>query len=163
MSMKKPRSWGAALVAACGLTLNLAQAQPDTGVELLASVEVQDSDYVDITQMDCNIGGITECFYVAKAGALQGKIHCPHNWHGGFTTMSNVHLTAAIPNRHYCELNQTFNPLKEGVFKEPFTVKDGWMELPEKPGYGVEIIDDLEKKFPYVEGDYHRHNRHLPG
>ena len=71
--------------------------------------------------------------------------------------------TAAIPNRHYCELNQTFNPLKEGVFKEPLTVKDGWMELPEKPGYGVEIIDDIEKKYPYVPGEYHRHNSNLPG
>ena len=123
-----------------------------------------DRDWVDITQMDCNIGGITECFYVAHSGALKGKIHCPHNWHGGFTTMSNAHLTAAIPNRHYCELNQTFNPLKEEVFKEPLTVKNGWMELPEKPGYGVEIIDDFEKKFPYVPGTYHRPNPNLlPG
>ena len=72
--------------------------------------------------------------------------------------MANAHFTAGIPNGSYCELNQTYNPLKEGIFKEPLTVKDGWMELPDKPGYGVELIDDIEKKFPFVPGSYLMNN-----
>ena len=75
--------------------------------------------------------------------------------------MANVHFVAGIPNSEYCELNQTYNPLKEGIFKEPLTVKNGMMELPDKPGFGVELIDDVEKKFPYVQGSYSKPNPNL--
>jgi L-alanine-DL-glutamate epimerase-like enolase superfamily enzyme len=72
--------------------------------------------------------------------------------------MVNAHFVAAIPNREYCELNQTYNPLKEGIFKEPLTVEDGVMTLSNKPGYGVELIDDMEKVFPYEPGAYMQPN-----
>ena len=72
--------------------------------------------------------------------------------------MVNAHFVAGIPNRHMLELNQTFNPLKEDVFKEPLIVKNGYMDLPDKPGYGVEVIDDIGKKFPFVPGSYQRPN-----
>jgi L-alanine-DL-glutamate epimerase-like enolase superfamily enzyme len=26
--------------------------------------------------------------------------------------------------------------------------------LPDKPGLGVELADDLEERFPYIEGSY---------
>ncbi len=113
-----------------------------------------DRGALDIVQADCNVTGITENWYISQMAHQRGIQSIPHNWHGGGTTMSNAHFTAAIPNGSYCELNQTYNPLKEGIFKEPLTVKDGWMELPNKPGYGMEIIDDVEKKFPFVPGSY---------
>lgn len=72
--------------------------------------------------------------------------------------MSNAHFVAGIPNRHMLELNITFNPLKEEVFKEPLVVVDGYMDLPDKPGYGVELAPDLEKKFPYAPGYYRKPN-----
>lgn len=112
----------------------------------------------DIVQTDCNITGITENWHISRMAHLQGKIHCPHNWHGGLTTMANAHLVAGIPNRHMLELNMTYNPLKEGVFKEPLTVENGYMDLPDKPGFGVEVIDDLEKRFPWVPGSYMKPN-----
>ena len=28
----------------------------------------------------------------------------------------------------------------------------------ERPGFGMELIDDVERKFPYVPGGYSRHN-----
>jgi L-alanine-DL-glutamate epimerase-like enolase superfamily enzyme len=59
-------------------------------------------------------------------------------------------------------LNQTFNPLKEEVFVEPLVVKKGYMDLPDKPGYGVEVIKDVAKKFPYIPGRYDRPNPNLP-
>ena len=57
--------------------------------------------------------------------------------------MGNAALVAAIPNRLMLELNQTFNPLKEDVFKDPLVVKRGYMDLPDKPGFGVELAPNL--------------------
>jgi len=79
--------------------------------------------------------------------------------------MMNAALVAGIPNRHMLELNQTFNPLKEEVFKEPLVVKNGYMDLPNKPGFGVELAgsaEQLAKKFPYLEEYYYRPNTELP-
>jgi L-alanine-DL-glutamate epimerase-like enolase superfamily enzyme len=52
----------------------------------------------------------------------------------------------------------TYNPLKTEIFKEPLVVENGWMQLPDRPGYGVEVIDDVAKRFPYVEGSFKRPN-----
>jgi len=116
----------------------------------------------DIIQSDCNFTGISEGWHIAQVAHMYGRLQCPHNWHGGLTTMANLHFTAGVPNGHMCELNQTYNPLKEEIFKEPLVAKNGFMEIPDKPGFGVEIIDDVAKKFPYVPGSYLKPNPSIP-
>jgi L-alanine-DL-glutamate epimerase-like enolase superfamily enzyme len=117
-----------------------------------------DRGALDIVQSDCNCTGLTENWYIARMAHLKGKIMCPHNWHGGLTTIGNAHLVAAIPNRHMLEVNQTLNPFKEDIFKDPLVVKNGFMDLPDRPGFGMELIDDMEKKFPWEPGKYQRPN-----
>jgi L-alanine-DL-glutamate epimerase-like enolase superfamily enzyme len=124
-----------------------------------------DRDGYDIVQPDLNTTGVSEAWHIARVAALRGKFCCPHNWHGGLTTMMNAALVAAIPNRLVLELNQTFNPLKEEVFKDPLTVKKGYLDLPDKPGFGVELAggaDALARKFPYLPGRYDKPNPDLP-
>jgi len=121
-----------------------------------------DRDAYDIVQPDCNVAGVTEAWHIARMAHLRGKPCCPHNWHGGLTTMANAALVAAIPNRLMLELNQTFNPLKEEIFKEPLVVKKGYMDLPRKPGYGVEVNPEAVKKLPYIPGPYNKPNPDTP-
>jgi L-alanine-DL-glutamate epimerase-like enolase superfamily enzyme len=47
------------------------------------------------------------------------------------------------------ESNRHVNPFREGLFTEPIVVKNGYADAPSKPGLGVEIIPDADKKFPY--------------
>jgi galactonate dehydratase len=61
-------------------------------------------------------------------------------------------IAAGIPNLLMLEVGRTFNPLKEDVFKEPLVVVDGHMQLPNRPGFGLELIDDLEGRFPFLPG-----------
>jgi L-alanine-DL-glutamate epimerase-like enolase superfamily enzyme len=120
-----------------------------------------DRDAYDIVQPDCNTTGITEAWHIARIAALRDKHCCPHNWHGGLTTMANAALVAGIPNRFMLELNQTFNPLKEEVFRDPLVVRKGYMDLPDRPGFGVAVAPGLAKKFPYVLGSYSKQNPDL--
>ena len=122
-----------------------------------------DRDAYDIVQPDCNTTGVTRAWHIARYAHLKGKPCCPHNWHGGLTTMANAALVAGIPNRDMLELNQTENPLKEDIFKDPLVVRKGYMDLPARPGFGVEVIDEPEKKFPYIPGPYNRPNPKIPG
>jgi galactonate dehydratase len=115
----------------------------------------------DIVQPDCNVTGITEARAIARVAHLRKKYCCPHDWHGGLTIMANAALVAAIPNHLVLEHNVTFSYLREGVFKEPLLAKRGYMDLPNKPGFGVELIPDIEKKFPYIPGTFDKPNPDL--
>jgi len=117
-----------------------------------------ENNAMDIVQTDCNVTGLSEGWFIARMAYVRGKYHCPHNWHGGLTTIANAHLVASSPSRHMLELNQTYNPLKEEIFKDPLVVKNGYMDLPNRPGFGVELIAGVEKKFPWAEGSYMRPN-----
>ena len=113
---------------------------------------------LEMVQSDSNVVGLTENWIISRLADAHNRFHCPHNWHGGLTTIANAHLVAAIPNRHLLEINMTFNPLKEAIFKDPLVVKNGWMELPDRPGFGMEVIDDIEKRFPFEPGHFQREN-----
>ena len=113
-----------------------------------------DSDAIDIVQPDAGVMGLTEAWFVSKMAGLRGQQCAPHNWHGGLLTMANAAMAAAIPNLIMLEVCRTYNPLREEIFQEPLTVENSIMKLPEKPGFGVELIPDLEKKFPYLPGRY---------
>jgi L-alanine-DL-glutamate epimerase-like enolase superfamily enzyme len=121
-----------------------------------------DRDGYDIVQPDTNVAGVTEAWHIARIAQLKGKPCCPHNWHGGLTTMANAALVAAIPNHLVLELNQTYNPFKEELFKDPLVVRNGYMDLHDKPGFGVELKPGIASRFPYIPGNYWKPNPDLP-
>ncbi len=106
-------------------------------------------DAYDIVQPDCDTTGLSEAWYVAQLAHLHGKSCIPHNWHGDLGWMSNIQLVAAIPNREVLESCRHYNPFRGGMFKEPIVIKDSYADVPSGPGLGVELVDDLDKQFPY--------------
>lgn len=115
-----------------------------------------------IVQPDSNVTGLTEAWHIARIAHLRGLPCCPHNWHGGLSTMANAALVAAIPNRLMLELNQTYNPFKEELFKDPLVVHRGYMDLPARPGFGMELKPGIAGRFPYLPGNYWKPNPRLP-
>ena len=113
---------------------------------------------MNIVQVDANLSGITEGWHVGQVIDKHDQYYCPHNWVGGLTTVPNIHLVAGVPCGHMCELNQTYNPLKWEIFKDPYPIADGVLTIPDKPGYGVELIDDIAEKFPWNPGPYYKTN-----
>lgn len=114
----------------------------------------------DYVQPDCDTTGLTEGLKIARMAFAKNK-HCvPHNWHGGPTWMSNIQLVAGIPNQLILESNRHYNPFREGLFTEPIVVKNSYADAPSKPGLGVEIIQDAEKKFPYDPKNHWRNFAH---
>jgi hypothetical protein len=69
---------------------------------------------------------------------------------------------AAVPNRLMLESNMTPNPLKEGLFKEWFGAKNGYIEVPQKPGLGVELKEGLAELYPPIEGNWNRRDPDMP-
>ncbi|MCL5123926.1 MAG: mandelate racemase/muconate lactonizing enzyme family protein [Deltaproteobacteria bacterium] len=121
-----------------------------------------DSGAYDIIQSGCDDAGMTENWHIAQMAHTRGRLFTGHNWQDGLVTIANAHLLAALPNRFLLETNMTANPLKEGLFKEKLIVKNGYLDIPDKPGLGVELIEDLDKQYPYVPGPWNKPDPGMP-
>lgn len=124
--------------------------------------EWMDSGAYDIIQSGCDDAGMTENWYIARMAHTRGKLFTGHNWQDGLITVANAHLLAAVPNRYLLETNMTANPLKEGLFKEKLAVRDGYYDVPEKPGLGVELAEGLAEKYPYIPGHWNMPDPGMP-
>lgn len=117
----------------------------------------------DIVQPGCDDAGVTECWHMARMAGSRGKLICPHNWQDGLITAANAHLLAAVPNRFLLESNMTPNPFKEGLFKEKFQAVNGHIDVPQKPGLGVELKEGLEELYPPIPGNWNMPDPNFPG
>lgn len=68
--------------------------------------------------------------------------------------MANAHLVAAQERPWLLELNQHQGPLQWEILAERPDIVDGRLALPDKPGLGVELAQNLESRFPFAEGHY---------
>ena len=46
--------------------------------------------------------------------------------------------------------------------KKPFVIENGYIKIPDGPGLGIELIDDIEKVFPFT-GRYDPFHLHEDG
>jgi L-alanine-DL-glutamate epimerase-like enolase superfamily enzyme len=111
---------------------------------------------MDIVQPDAGVMGLTEAWYVSRMAHLEGQLCAPHNWHCALLTAANATLGGSIPNLMLLEVNQTYNPLRTDLLKEPFAIKDGFLTLPDKPGLGIEVVEDAARRWPFIPGTYDR-------
>lgn len=102
----------------------------------------------------CVAGGLTAGKKIAAEAEARGVYVIPHNPLGPISTAACLQLDACIPNFEVQEY-----PMANGVcrldkeMKAPFEVENGYIILPKKPGLGVELIDDIDKVFPF-KGSY---------
>lgn len=108
----------------------------------------------DIVQPDAGVCGISEVHKIGKIAERAGLELIPHSWHNGLMGVANAHVVASLPNSPMVEECMVQGPLKWDVLEGGSTVVDGAITITDRPGLGVSLIDDLETKYPYVEGHY---------
>jgi galactonate dehydratase len=86
----------------------------------------------------CHAGGITECRLIAGMAEAYYASMAWHNPLGPISLAAGVQLAASIPNF----LIQEQVSLGEGYIKRPFTVREGYLDLPTGPGLGIELDDN---------------------
>jgi len=101
--------------------------------------EVLEKRAATILQPDlCHAGGITECRLIAGMAEAYYAAIAPHNPLGPISLAAGIQLAASIPNF----LCQEQVSLGEGYLKKPFTVRQGYIDLPTGPGLGIELDED---------------------
>jgi galactonate dehydratase len=105
--------------------------------------EVLEMKAATVLQPDlCHAGGITECRLIAGIAESYYATIAPHNPLGPISLAAGLQLAGSIPN-FLCQEHRT---LGEGYLKHPFVMKDGFVDLPKRPGLGIELDDDAVKE-----------------
>ncbi|MGQ9629238.1 MAG: galactonate dehydratase [bacterium] len=108
--------------------------------------EVLEKRAAAVLQPDLSVcGGILEGKKIAAMAEAYYVALAPHNPYGPVLTAASIQLDACAPNF----LIQEFVSLGEGVLKEPFEMKGGYVEVPTKPGLGIELNEEAIARRPY--------------
>jgi D-galactarolactone cycloisomerase len=103
---------------------------------------------MDIVQPDlCAAGGFSECRKIAALASAFGVECVPHAWGSVIGLAATVQFLAALPDQPpafrpmptMLEFEQTPNPLRDHLAREPIVQHNGVVAVPQGPGLGIEI------------------------
>lgn len=106
---------------------------------------------VDILQPDlCAAGGFSELQKIIAMASAANLPVMPHVWGTNVGLAASLQLFAALPHfpeRRFpeeplFEYDRSPHPFRDGVTVEQFRLQDGYLEIPDRPGLGVQL--DLE-------------------
>jgi D-galactarolactone cycloisomerase len=107
---------------------------------------VMEKNALDIVQPDVmHAGGILEVRRIAFLAESYGKLCVPHFWGTGVGLAATLQVIGStnIPWVEYCYHPPAFDYCsRDAMLTEPIKIdKDGYVEIPKKPGLGVELND----------------------
>ena len=111
--------------------------------------EILAKQAADIIQPDiCLAGGVLEQKKIAGMAEAHYVVVAPHNPMGPLATMVNIHFAASTPNFMILEYHPDDESPRKDLIKEPVMVKDGYLPIPDKPGWGYEVNEEAFKHYP---------------
>ena len=133
-----------------------------TGECLVTKYQFRDliaANAADILQPDLLLcGGLLEAKKIAAMAEAEYLTVAPHNPMGPVSTAVAAHFAISTPNfliLEYVPDNEA--PMRDLVLK-PFKYADGWLEVPDTPGLGIELN---EKAFVNNRGLDKKYRREL--
>lgn len=105
---------------------------------------------VDIIQPDiCVTGGLWEMKKIAAMAEAHYVSVAPHNPCGPIANAVNVHFAASTQNFIVLEYHPDDESPRRDIVDEPMKLVDGYLELPERPGLGIDLNWDLIEEYPF--------------
>lgn len=111
--------------------------------------EILEKQAADILMPDIpKCGGLSECRKIANMAEIYYVPLAPHNVCGPLGTIASCHTCVSIPNFLVMEWHWKdrayWNDL---VFTDTPVIQNGYIRIPEKPGLGVELNEEVAKKY----------------
>jgi L-alanine-DL-glutamate epimerase-like enolase superfamily enzyme len=98
----------------------------------------------DIFQPDpAFCGGISEAMRIGTIASAFNLRLSPHLWAGAPCFFAGLHVCAASPASFIVEYSLGANPMIHDLVEETVEVKNGMIEIPDRPGLGFTIAEDF--------------------
>lgn len=95
---------------------------------------------VDVLQWDVLVPGLTRWLEVAPLVEQWGRLASPHHYGTHLGNYHSCHLGLAVPNYGFVEWDEATTP---GITAPGYTVADGYAHVPARPGFGLELDEDV--------------------
>jgi L-alanine-DL-glutamate epimerase-like enolase superfamily enzyme len=105
----------------------------------------------DIIMPDLAWNGITMGKKIADLAHTYEVLLSFHNCHSPITTLISANVAATVPNFFVLEIDVDDAPWRDDLLTHPFTIENGHLKLPDRPGLGSDLIEDELLKHPAVE------------
>ena len=129
---------------------------PVAGGECLTTFEefkqYADLNSFDIGQPDASFIGIGAFLKVASLFAQKNRRVATHSWGAGGSVMENVHAAFACPNVAILEIPPLVAGLHTEVYGDSFSMVDGYVQPPQRPGLGITLSEATKAKYPFAPG-----------
>ena len=125
-----------------------------TGEELYTKFEfreVFEKQAADIINPDvCNVGGILELKEIAAMAEPYYVVVSPHNYNSTTVGLAaTIQVSTAIPNFLITEYFVNLEAFGREIAVTPFEVVDGYIQVPDGPGLGIELDEEALAMHPY--------------
>ena len=94
-------------------------------------------------------GGITHCKKIAALAEAYHSAVITHNFLGPLITAASLHLDTSIPNFITQEYTKGDESEDFAVYKVAYQREGGYIPIPDAPGLGIELDDNLIEQNPY--------------
>jgi galactonate dehydratase len=113
-------------------------------------------DVVNILQPEpLNVGGLFAARKIADMIDAHFGVVAPHSAQGPVCSAACVQLNASIPNFFIHEIFDEFNePWEKEIVTNPVEVVDGYIEVSERPGLGIDLNLEEIRRHPYQQENY---------
>lgn len=112
--------------------------------------ELIDKKTVSMIRPDLSLaGGYTQVKKIAGLAEASFVGVFPHLMGSPVNTAAFVQFDAAIPNFCLHEYNHVDDHPLNAVIDQPLTLEDGYVIVSDRPGIGVEIVEEALGRFPY--------------
>lgn len=139
---------------------NIPIAAGERGYTKYAFQEMFDKGAVDIAQPDVfHTGGLSEGKKIAAMAEARHLMVSFHNPSGPVSNAAILQLAATVPNFLIHEIMLTDGSFRKEVTNEEVVYENGMIKIPDKPGLGIDVNEDVIKAHPYVP----RNLRHYVG
>ena len=130
-----------------------------TGERLVDRTEFDDllrARVVDIIQPDiCHCGGLLEAKKIAAMAEAASAGVAPHNPLGPIAGVVALHFAVSTPNHVIQEEMVGAVPWYGEVVRGPIRMVDGFWQVPDGPGLGIEVDEAACAKHPFAQEVIH--------
>lgn len=103
---------------------------------------------VDVVQPDLSrCGGLTTAKQIAQMVEEKKMQIIPHAWSSDILTATTLQFLASVKDAELIEFNVSSGEISRQLAKEPITLKDGHVEIPDAPGLGIEVDEKTIEKY----------------
>jgi L-alanine-DL-glutamate epimerase-like enolase superfamily enzyme len=110
--------------------------------------QMMDVGGIDVVQVDVTrVGGLGRSKRIGWDSCERHRLCVNHSYKTGVNIAASLHFVAALPNTHYLEYCVEQGALRQQLTRQKFPVTDGYVVVPEEPGLGVTLDEQIVARY----------------